>query len=252
MLHWRPTHTVVVISFLYFSAYPISGVAGSLSVQSPAEQVGLLELYTSEGCSSCPPADRWLSKLKEEPRLWQKVIPLAFHVDYWDYIGWKDRFASPAFTARQYQYAAEEAMRTVYTPGFFLNGKEWRWRSRSGDGWKNGGTVGVLSLDADEQTAKVRFQTPLKHRHLSATVALLGFGIQTDVKAGENNGRTLTHDFIVLSTKQTKLTKSGDEFTGTLPLPEPGVKAPRLALVAWVHNEQSQRPVQAVGGWLTN
>ena len=143
-------------------------------------------------------------------------------------------------------------MRTVYTPGFFLNGKEWRWRSRAGEGWKPGKKVGVLSLDADGQTAKVRFETPLKHKHLSATVALLGFDIKTDVKAGENNGRTLTHDFIVLSTQQIRLSESGGDFYGTLPLPEPGVAAERFALVAWVNSAESQSPLQAVGGWLAN
>ena len=101
MLHWRPTrtHVLILLSSLFFSSYAVA--AGTLSAKSPAEQVGLLELYTSEGCSSCPPADRWLSKLKGEPKLWRNIIPLAFHVDYWDYIGWEDRFASPAYTARQ-------------------------------------------------------------------------------------------------------------------------------------------------------
>ena len=123
---------------LVMSTHAMQSHAASLSVKSPATQVDLIELYTSEGCSSCPPADRWVSSLQNEPGLWRDFIPVAFHVDYWDYIGWPDRFASPAFTARQYVYAQQQSMRTVYTPGFFNNGKEWRWRSHKlGKGGKN-------------------------------------------------------------------------------------------------------------------
>ncbi|MDQ3115241.1 MAG: DUF1223 domain-containing protein [Verrucomicrobiota bacterium] len=66
----------------------------------------LLELFTSEGCSSCPPAEAWLSKLKDDPGLWRDFVPLAFHVDYWDRLGWRDPFASKVWTSRQYEYSA--------------------------------------------------------------------------------------------------------------------------------------------------
>ncbi len=69
--------------------------ADTLHLASGDTRVNLLELYTSEGCSSCPPADRWLSGLRQDPRLWRQLVPVAFHVDYWDGIGWPDRFASP-------------------------------------------------------------------------------------------------------------------------------------------------------------
>ena len=98
----------------------------AVSFKSATEQTGMLELYTSEGCSSCPPADSWLSSLKNEDGLWREFIPLAFHVDYWDYIGWKDRFASPKNSNRQRQYARGQSLKTVYTPGFLYNGEEWR------------------------------------------------------------------------------------------------------------------------------
>ncbi len=79
--------------------------AAPLQFTSPETRVTLLELYTSEGCSSCPPADRWLSGLRDDPRLWREVVPVAFHVDYWDAIGWPDRFASAAHSERQRTYA---------------------------------------------------------------------------------------------------------------------------------------------------
>ena len=69
-------------------------------------QSTLIELFTSEGCSSCPPAEKWMSGLKSNQDLWKKIIPVTFHVDYWDHLGWRDRFAKPEFTSRQQRYAA--------------------------------------------------------------------------------------------------------------------------------------------------
>ena len=237
---------------LVMSVHAIQSHAASLSVKSPATQVDLIELYTSEGCSSCPPADRWVSSLQDEPGLWRDFIPVAFHVDYWDYIGWPDRFASPAFTARQYIYAQQQSMRTVYTPGFFNNGKEWRWRSHQLGKEGETNPVGVLSLEIEEQTAKVRFDTDKKNKEFSASIVLLGFNIKTQVKAGENTGRTLTHDFVVLAMEQAPLRFSEGNYRGMLPVPSSGIQAERYAVVAWVTTTDNQAPIQAVGGWVMN
>lgn len=87
----------------------LAAIAASAAAQcvkeSPPHAVALVELYTSEGCSSCPRADRWLSRLLREGPGVDHVVPLAFHVDYWDRLGWKDRFASARFTERQYALA---------------------------------------------------------------------------------------------------------------------------------------------------
>jgi hypothetical protein len=80
--------------------------AEEFEIRSGPERVSLLELYSSEGCSSCPPAEQWLGELRKDPRLWRSIVPVAFHVDYWDGLGWKDRFAQPQWTARQRAYAA--------------------------------------------------------------------------------------------------------------------------------------------------
>ena len=91
----------------------------------------MIELYTSEGCSSCPPAEAWLSTWKSSPDLWKSVFPVAFHITYWDDLGWTDSFAQPAFTQRQRDYAARLGQDSVYTPEFVVNGREWRgWFSR--------------------------------------------------------------------------------------------------------------------------
>src|ERR1051326_3572011 len=84
----------------------------------------LLELFTSEGCSSCPPAEAWLSRLKDNKQLWRDFVPIAFHVDYWDRLGWRDRFASPQWTQRQQILAARWNAGSVYTPAFVLDGSE--------------------------------------------------------------------------------------------------------------------------------
>jgi hypothetical protein len=83
------------------------------------EDLVVIELFTSQGCSSCPPADAILARLTERP----DVIPLALHVDYWDYIGWADNFASPAFTKRQKSYARARGARTIYTPQMIVDGR---------------------------------------------------------------------------------------------------------------------------------
>ena len=88
----------------------------SCTIHSGAERAMLIELYTSEGCSSCPPAERWLSGFVGKTATASAVIPLAFHVDYWDYIGWRDRFASPKYTARQYERTNRNRGHFVYTP----------------------------------------------------------------------------------------------------------------------------------------
>ena len=85
----------------------------------------LLELYTTEGCSSCPPADKWMSGIKTD-----KVTPLAFHVDYWDYIGWKDKFSKAEYSDRQRKGAAFAGAGFVYTPQFVMNGRDFK-------GWDN-------------------------------------------------------------------------------------------------------------------
>src|SRR4051794_26867392 len=98
---------------------------------SETTQTSLIELFTSEGCSSCPPAEDWLGRLKQHPGLWQDFVPVSFHVDYWDGLGWPDRFARKEFTARQNTYARSWKAASVYTPGFVLDGREWT-------GWKSG------------------------------------------------------------------------------------------------------------------
>ncbi|MEM7281766.1 MAG: DUF1223 domain-containing protein [Pseudomonadota bacterium] len=224
---------------------------GQTQYQSGEDQIGLLELYTSEGCNSCPPADRWLSSMTEDDAIWSQFIPVAFHVDYWDYIGWKDRFASAEYSQRQRAHAGTLGMRTVYTPGFFYNGQEWRnWFIRKLASFPKGGKPGVLSLTVEDAAAQVVFAANEKTlRAPTVSVALLGFGLSTRVKAGENHGKTLKHDFVVLGVSEAQLTSSNDGYQGNIQLPSTDVDAPRLGIVAWVSERGQPTPLQAVGGW---
>ena len=110
---------------LALSGTVLAGASGAqFEFQSGEKQVPLVELYTSEGCSSCPPAEAWMGRLKDAPDLWKGFVPVAFHVDYWNSLGWKDRWSSPEFTERQRAYAEAWKSESVYTPCFVVNGKE--------------------------------------------------------------------------------------------------------------------------------
>ena len=223
----------------------------STRFESGPGRVALLELYTSEGCSSCPPADRWLRELKSDPRLWKDFVPVAFHVDYWDYIGWRDRFARPAFSQRQRRYAADGRASTVYTPGFFQNGEEWRGWFRGNAPRFDAAPAGVLSLTRHGDRVSVRFE-PHDHKHgdLDLRIAILGMDLETVVRAGENRGRTLRHDFVVLDLISRPLTKEDDGYSASAALPALAEGPARQALVAWVSRRGDQAPIQTVGGSL--
>jgi hypothetical protein len=216
--------------------------ASDLVLQSPSQRVNLLELYTSEGCSSCPPAEAWLSNLKDDPGLWKNFVPVAFHVTYWDNLGWPDRYASPDYTARQQAFAAAWHSSTIYTPEFVLNGSEWQ-RGAPPAASKAG--AGVLRATLDGKRNLAVTYTPLTlGKKWEAHVALLGFDILTPVQAGENEGATLRHDFLVLSLQTMKL---GDAPT---PLALAAARPGEKGLAIWVTEENQLEPVQAVGGWL--
>ena len=225
--------------------------AEGLRFASGDQRVAMIELYTSEGCNSCPPADRWLSGLKQQPGIWRRFVPLAFHVDYWDYIGWTDRFASADHSNRQRRYAAEGNARFVYTPGVFRNGLEWQdWR-RDAPVYADSEQVGNLSLNVDGKNVRLRFDpVSTEHERLHAHVAILGMDLETRVGAGENVGKTLRHDFVVLEMRSLKLDPDGAGFAADARLPVVAMEAPEHAIVAWVNEAGSQSPIQVVGGRL--
>ncbi len=155
----------------------------------------VVELYTSEGCNSCPPADRWLSKLKADPN----VVALAFHVDYWDRLGWKDRFASVAFTDRQARQQTTNGARFSYTPQVVVDGRDrtdWPSVGLSSTPRAVAPVDVTLAHDGDRFVATIVPQANAPKR-LAAYWAVTEQGHVSAVKAGENEGVTLHHDFVV-------------------------------------------------------
>jgi hypothetical protein len=221
--------------------------------QSPAHAVALVELYTSEGCNSCPPADRWLSRIASDGPGADSVVPLAFHVDYWDRLGWKDRFASPRFSERQYALARQAGSRAVYTPGVFLNFREFR-------GWGSARFSDALrAVNGTPARAEIRLElaTPSAARldikadfvlktlnQGEAYVALYENRLSTDVKAGENRGVTLRHDYVVREWFGPLDVRGAAEFRKTLAL-EREWKPQDLGLAAFVQDPARGEVLQA-------
>lgn len=233
-------------------------VAGTLDAEpsrfvSTVEQVTLLELYSSEGCSSCPSAERWLSKLTHDERLWTKVVPVGFHVDYWDYLGWRDRFGDARFTERQQLYNRLGYVKTSYTPGFMVNGREWRgYFYRRPLVPKPAPEVGHLSVEVNDDVINATFEPVNKAlRGLQLNVALLGQDIRVAVNAGENDGSRLEHDFVVLAYQKVDAQRGNQRVSWTLDRDKLVLRGYKpAALAAWVTAADDPTPIQATGGWL--
>lgn len=226
----------------------LASSAEELVLQSGKQKNTLIELYTSQGCSSCPPAEHWLGELQKHSDLWERLIPVAFHVDYWDYLGWKDELAAPAFSKRQRQYAREKGLSTVYTPGFIVNGKEWRRWFGLRKIPESDEVTGQLTAIISGSTITASYSPASSSaRTLHLNIAIIGIGITADIKRGENRGKVLPQDFSVLAFKQVK---SSNRHWGTT-LPHVRTEdSERLGIAVWVSRSDRLEPLQAVGGWL--
>ena len=235
-----------VVSMLVASS---AVAAPTCSARSAAAAAPVVELYTSEGCSSCPPADQWLSRLKAEP----SVVALAFHVDYWDRLGWKDRFASPAYTQRQAQQQGSSGARFSYTPQVLIDGADrpdWpRAGAQIASPRRQASPLDVqLTRERDRYTATVAGGNGAPAR-LAAYWAVTEQGHSSAVKAGENHGATLTHDFVVREYHPVAPWSARADGAATTLQFDPGAPAdpahPRhINLV--VVNADTGRPVQAL------
>ncbi len=223
-------------------------------------RVALVELYTSEGCSSCPPAERWLGGLREAPGLWRDFVPVAWHVDYWNRLGWPDRFSTKENTARQYAVAAAWGSGSVYTPCFVRDGAEWR-TSKSVP-QKNAAAAAageiVVTVGA-EGRCRVEFApaaaegVKVSKGELTAHVAVLGGGFVSKVTAGENRGETLRQEFVVLAVTERALAAgdAGAALRAEFSLPETKITdGERRAVAVWVTRRGELAPLQATGGWI--
>jgi hypothetical protein len=239
---------VLVFSVTFLSSILQIAAADPIVFESGPKKVQLLELFTSEGCSSCPPAEASVSRLVNDSRLWREFVPVAFHVDYWDRLGWKDPFASVEWTKRQQTYAENWKAETVYTPAFVLNGREWRSANVPS---ANDDAPGLLKigLRGDDVVAVTFEPANGTSGEFEVYLARLGFGINVNVRAGENNGRSLRHDFVVLSLTHEKM-GSGTQEVRLAPASESVSRPERTALAAWITKPVDIKPIQATGGWL--
>ena len=221
---------------------------GDKEFVSKENAVPLLELFTSEGCSSCPPAEEWFSQLRQNPALWKDIVPVAFHVDYWNYLGWSDPYSSSEWSSRQREYSQIWNARSVYTPEFVVNGHEWR----VGKAIPTGSRIGILKLRIRKDGSVDASFSPTSNStvHYSVNVAPLICGVSQLVPRGENAGRTLHHDFVALTLLRGPLAEDSDgSLAARLTIP-PEIATRMDAFAAWMTSGESQIPIQSVGGWV--
>ena len=231
---------------------------------SGADSVALVELFSSEGCSSCPPADKKLSELLDSPQLFKSFVPVAFHVDYWDRLGWADPFATAEYTARQYSLLTGGNHRSVYTPNFIISGNEWKGFFTGHaieDAVKTYSKSAIGNLKIDYQASGSQHQVKAvfspeegvnadKNEVLILSIAPLGMGLRTDVRRGENRNKQLQHEFVALDWQKIAMTLENNQWVATLNLSKNAHKEQAQAISAWVSNENSLTPIQAVGGFI--
>jgi len=238
---------LVLASLFSLSAFG----ADPIVVSSGDKQTAVVELYTSEGCSSCPSADRWLSRLLEVPKDELDVLALAFHVDYWDYLGWKDRFSSAAYTSRQRQLGANNLQHTIYTPEFFVNGIEAR------------GTNNILqkirqvnqqqspldlklTVSRDNTSLILELESPgdhdtigqIHHRYL-----VYENNLSTDVKRGENSGEILKHEQVVRYMSKATSLREQNQYRIEI---DPGWQAENIGVAVLVTSADNSHYLQAL------
>ncbi|MBG9386926.1 DUF1223 domain-containing protein [Caenimonas aquaedulcis] len=215
--------------------------ATACRVESPANLVPVIELYTSEGCSSCPPADRWLSSLKPAAASGRAVVQ-AFHVGYWDYIGWADRFASPAHTQRQREVSARNGLTGIYTPQLVRNGRDFKDYAQAvagGEAARARIELQRLADDAFEATVSPAPDVSTWSAYWTVTEN----GHSSKVKAGENQGEFLQHDFVVRQYVQAGDYRGGAKLT-LRSVPASAGHPRQVNLV--VFDPRSGRPLQAL------
>ena len=229
----------VLFTVLCAAAMPHSGFA-ACAARSDTTRHRLVELYTSEGCDSCPPAEKWMMSLDRN----SNVISLEFHVDYWDNAQWKDPFSSPVYTARQ-ESVSHRAKAQVFTPQVWVDGQLWTTWGRSGPPDATDASMPPLIVTIDDASAvRVRLDSDVKDEKSDYRMyaALSQNGLTQDVRGGENRGKTLDHENVVRA------------FSGPLSMPhaDTELKIPeradpaQLSVVAFVANERDGSIVQSV------
>ena len=243
--------------FAILMASLASAAASQCKVVSGPGTAVLLELYTSEGCSSCPPADRWLSRFAGG-RADARVVPIAFHVQYWDYIGWKDMFGDARFTQRQRLVAAAAGARYVYTPQVIVAGRDapdWSREAqfmRAVEAANSRNARATLAIEpriAADGTisgaidATLAEGVPAGPRVL--TVVAMQSGLSSRVTAGENRGEFLKHDFVARDVAEAPVPGRKAQLRFAFP-PRPGWDARHMSVAAFLQDTNTGEVLQAI------
>ncbi len=254
-LRWRHLLCAAVLTSV---GLPATHAANTPCAASSGKQsVALVELYTSEGCSSCPPADKWLSDLPAAGLGAERVVPLALHVDYWNYLGWPDPFSQPQFSQRQRHMGAINRLPTVYTPQVLLNGRDLRSWYQWSHVMEEIGRVNATAARAEikltlhhptterlQIRASVQVAGPADSTHAQLFLVVYENGLRRQVTGGENTGRTLHHNFVA-RTFLGPLPIGQGEITRSIDLDEDW-KRRNLGVVAFVQDRRNADVLQAL------
>ncbi len=256
-----PVTRIIALATFFISLTSTSAFAvGQCSAMSGNETAALLELYTSEGCNSCPPADKWVSSLTLNGFKANQIVPLAFHVDYWDYIGWTVRFAHSKFSGRQRGLARANGSGTVYTPQIFVSGKDIRLafsnvklnatlkpinaaKPRADIGLAlDASNLNALNLNASASLAEAADNTDAR-----AYLAVYENKLFSNVRAGENRGVKLEHDYVVREfIGPLKFDRQGKLAIKQSVAIQPDWKLKDLGVAAFVQRRDSGETLQAL------
>jgi len=245
--------SISIVLFLVFSLQSLAEAPQVLTAVSSANRVALLELYTSEGCSSCPPADKFMSRLKLADISDRQLIPLSFHVTYWDYIGWKDRFSHPQYDTRQRKQAKLNNSRTVYTPQFIMSGKDFRRHGSFDNEIVRINSIAAeyrleLSVILNTDVIDVVLNTKTQPDNSDEAVVYIAFyehGLSSEVTNGENEGEHLRHDYVVRELKGPYLIKQ-DQSVFKATFAHSDYKIENSGVVAFIQKPLSSEVLQAV------
>lgn len=222
----------------------------------------VVELFTSEGCSSCPPADALLRELDEQGR-WEgvEVIALGWHVDYWDRLGWKDRFSAPAYTGRQQDYADAFGSDQVYTPQMVVDGREefvGSSRQKARNAIFRAAAVPkipvglkVESVGAESASFAVMFSSPAGAERTRVILAITESGLTSAIGAGENRGETIRHGAVVRALKRLEPAAPGQDYRQSFRMPvEKSWKPQHLRAVLLVQDDRTRAVIGAASAAL--
>ena len=253
----HPFLSTLLAAFCLVSGVAQSSAADVCQVASPAKKNVLVELFTSDGCDSCPPANKWLSNALQGGD--KALIPVSMHVTYWNYLGWKDGFSNAFFDTRQDAYAKTAVNKFSYTPELFTNGQEWR-------DWRDGNNAAIAR--SRQETAPVSINLTVRPQDkgnvsVDAAVAPAKGGDKVDLaasrlylllyedsltehpNAGELRGAVLHHDHVIRDWKITDSIQAGKKVTQVFGIP-PGANPKKLGIVAFVQGRDMKSVYQAV------